>query len=324
MTGDRHWLVYTHGGGRMGNQVLRGAHWLAWAVEHPDEVGVVNMALWPYAADFAGTAASPGCVFPGSNAALDWLSKSRWRMPEWFLKEAECRVLQTVHALGICVPGMQRIGRRLNDGSIINLDGDDFFRRVATHRVTTCAGWQIAGWERLRRRQREVRAYFQPANEHAASARRFIAKQRERFGRLVGVLIRQGDYMTWHNGRFGYPSEQYATWMREVLELEGGAGVGFLIASDARQNPAIFAGLPHVFSTGSANEGGPAIASFAELAECDVIMGPPSTFSATASFVGGRPLWPLNSRGQVMSKEQILHDGLLDAAVDPVYSLVVK
>lgn len=324
MSKDRHWLVYTHGGGRLGNQVLRWAHWLAWANDYGEEVGVVNTTFWPYAALFAGSAEHPGCMTPGSLRVLDVLARARAGAPAWLVEKTEWRVQHAVHALGLCVPGMQRVGRRVQHADdVIDLDGDAFFRRVSSHRVTTCAGWRIAGWERVGRRQEELRAYFQPAGEHALRARDFIEIQRARFGRLVGVLIRQGDYMTWREGRFGYPTEDYVEWMKQVLELEGG-GLGFVIASDTVQDPARFAGLPHVFSTGSANAGGPVIASFAELAGCDMVMGPPSTFSAMAAFAGGKPLWPVYARGQVMDRGQILYNALLDAARDPVYSLVVK
>lgn len=323
MKDGRRWLVYTHGGGRMGNQVLRWAHWLAWAMDYPDRVGIVNLAFWPYARFFEGSSAHPGCVYPGDNAALDFFASARARVPEWVLEKGEWRAQQVVHALGLCVPGVGRIGRRLVHDERITLDGDGFVERLSAHRVTTCAGWTIAGWERVRRRREELRAYFRPAGGEGRRAKEFVAALRARFGRVIGVLIRQGDYMEWHGGRFGYSSDEYARWMREALALEGGGAV-FLIASDTVQDPALFAGLPHVFSSGSANAGGSAIASFAELAECDLILSPPSTFSATAAFVGGIPLWPVGGRGQILAKEQILADGLLDAAKDPICSLVVK
>ncbi len=323
MREGRSWVIYTHGGGRMGNQVLRWAHWLAWAMDFSERVGVVNLSFWPYASFFEGTCERPGCSSP-PNAVLDRFVAWRDRLPEWFLHRAEWRAQQLVHALGACVPGAARIGRRWPPDLRIDLDGDRFVDRVGAHRVSTCAGWEIAGWERVRRRREELRAYFRPAGEHARRARDFVAAQRARFGRVVGVLIRQGDYMTWRDGCFGYPSSRYARWMHEYLALEGGGGAGFLIASDTTQDPACFAGLPHVFSSGSANAGGPAIASFAELAECDLVLSPPSTFSATAAFVGGRPLLPLCDEEQVLAREQILAEALLDAAKHPICSLVVK
>lgn len=323
MSEERNWLIYTHGGGRMGNQVLRAAHWLAWAMDYPDRAGVVNLAFWPYARFFEGSCAHRGCVYPGRSAAMDFLASVRDRLPEWFLNKAEWRTQHLVHSLGLYLPGAQRIGRRLGHDQRIDLEGDAFIDRLSGHRVTTCSGWGIAGWSRVRRRREELRAYFRPAGGMAMRAREFVAGRRARFGTVIGVLIRQGDYMTWRGGRFGYPTTEYVRWMRELLALEGG-GAGFLIASDTRQDPALFAGLPHVFSSGSVNAGGPAMASFAELAECDVVLSPPSTFSSTAAFVGGRPLWPVCERGQVLAKGQILADGLLDAAKHPICSTVVQ
>lgn len=324
MKEPRSWVVYTHGGGRLGNQVLRWAHWLAWAMDYPDRAGVLNLSFWPYASFFAGSRENRGSLFPGESRALHRLVSVRDRLPAWLLERTEWRVQQLAHTLGACVPGAARIGRRWPADEQINLEGDTFVERVCRHRVNTCAGWRIAGWERVRRRRERLRAYFQPAGEHARRAREFVTGQRARFGRVFGILIRQGDYMTWRDGRFGYSTEDYVAWMRELLALEGGGGAGFLIASDTWQDPARFADVPHVFSSGSANAGGPAIRSFAELAECDLVVSPPSTFSAAAAFVGGKPFWPLCSRDQVLAREQVLADALLDAAKHPVCSLVVK
>lgn len=323
MNGGRSWLVYTHGGGRLGNQVLRWAHWMAWARDFPERVGVVNLAFWPYAQLFEGSCRRLGCAQPGNIAALDRLAAARDCLPEWILSKVEWRAQHVVHALGQCVPGAERLGRRLEHDLRIDLDGEGFADWLSGNRVTTCAGWRIAGWERVRRRREELRAYFRPAGGRAQQARDFVSALRARWGRVIGVLIRQGDYLTWQGGRFGYPTFEYVRWMREILEMERGR-VGFLIASDTVQETARFAGLPHAFSNGSANAGGPAIASFAELAECDVVLSPPSTFAATAAFVGGRPLWPVCERGQVLAREQILAEGLLDAAKHPICSLVVK
>jgi hypothetical protein len=323
MSERRRWLVYTHGGGRMGNQVLRWAHWLAWAMDYPDQVGVLNLAFWPYARFFEGSSAQPCCLFPSQSETLDFLASARRHLPDWFLARAEWRAQHAVHALGACVPGLGRIGRRWDNHEAISLEGHDFFERLRDRRVTTCAGWEITGWSRVRRRRDELRAYFRPAGEVGRRSREFVAEQRARFGKVVGVLIRQGDYMQWQRGRFGYPTNKYVEWMKEFSSLNGGR-VGFLIASDTWQNPALFEGLPHVFSGGSVNVGGPAIVSFAELAECDLVLSPPSTFSATAAFVGGRPFWPLCVPEQTLDASQILADGWLDATNHPVCATVVK
>jgi len=317
-------VVYTHGGGRLGNQVLRCAHWLAWAMDYEDKAAVVNVAFWPYAALFEGSWRHPGCASSGRWPVADYPALARRLLPARALEVLEPRAQHAIHALGLCVPGVQRIGRRWVHDEVIDLDGDGFFERIEPFRVTTCSGWRIAGRDRLRRRRDEMRAYFRPTPGEAGLAREFVGLQRARFGRVVGVMIRQGDYMQWQGGRFGYSTSDYARRMHEFLAVEGGAGTGILIASDTWQEPSHFAGLPHVFSRGSVNAGGAAISSFADLAECDLILSPPSTFSAAAAFVGGRPLWPINTRSQTLQRSQVLADALLDAPGDPIYSQVVQ
>jgi hypothetical protein len=86
----------------------------------------------------------------------------------------------------------------------------------------------------------------------------------------------------------------------------------------------LFAGLPCFFATGTLNAGGHWFESWVELSQCDVIVTPPSTFSATAAFVGGVPLWPVLSADQMMAPEQRIEDGMVGAARHPLFSRSVK
>ncbi len=299
----------------MGNQIIRAAHWLAWAMDYPDDIRLVNLAFWPYASSFQGTVDWPGCAYPSAIKGLDDLARLRSHLPGWFLDKAERRFQHLVHAVGAVLPGMQRLDDCPDGAAGINLDGDDFYQRVVLKRVTTCAGWNITGWSRVRHHQNELRAFFRPHNPVAAKAAAFVAGLRERCDRVVGVFIRQGDYMTWQGGRFGFSTLHYVRWMRQVLDIESGHRVCFLITSDTWQDPGQFAGLPYVFSNGSKNAGGSAITSFAEMSECDLILTPPSTFSSAAAFVGKCPLWPVVRPDQSLSSDQIEHNVLLDEAI---------
>ena len=78
------------------------------------------------------------------------------------------------------------------------------------------------------------------------------------------------------------------------------------------------------FGTGSANVGGNWFESWVELSLCDFIVSPPSTFSATAAFLGRIPIWPVLSGDQAMAFDQVIADGLVGAARHPVFSLAVK
>lgn len=321
MSRPPHQVIYTHGGGRLGNQVIRFAHWIAWALEHAGEAEVLDLAFWPHARDFAAWRAHPGCVFPPRAGRAD-----RWvgRFPG-LLRAAEknSRLPRVVQAAGRVWPGWQAVDLDISREESLALDAA-FLARVQQRAVTTVCGWKIANWPLFEKHAAAVREFFRPAPEHAQAAADFVGGLRRAHDLVIGVQLRQTDYRAWHAGRFLFSTTQYAGWLRQIAALHPGRRLAFVVTSEVTHEPAAFAGLPVFFAGGSANAGGPAIRSWAELARCDVIVSPPSTFSATAAWIGGVPLWPLAAADQAMALDQIFSGGIVAAARHPVFSLAVK
>jgi len=320
----RHLVVYTHGGGRLGNQIIRWSHWLAWAWDHSDKAEVINVAFWPYALYFSGSHRHPGCVEPPSRVTADLLARARGVLPVSASRRVDGRIYPWSHRVACLSRAVQSVALDDLRGETIDLDGDSMFARISSHRVTMCSGWKIAGWGRWKHHQERLRAYFQPSTAHRARGLKILSELRTNADVVIGVLIRQTDYRDWHDGRFYFSTQNYAAWMRQATELYQGRRVSFLVACDERQDPSRFEGLSFRFASGAINTGGKAFESFVELSLCDAILGPPSTFAATAAFVGGRPLWPLFESEQRLRFDQLIDNSLLDAAAHPIYSLSVK
>lgn len=324
MSRPPHQLIYTHGGGRLGNQVLRFAHWMAWALEHPGEVEILNLSFWPQAEYFAEWREHPACVFPARANGLDPVARLRRAFPEWITRRLDWRVQRAVHARGRNRPGWQAVTLDDVAAESIDLAGPDFLARVKRQRVTTCAGWKIAGWDLLAKHQAAVRGHFRVAEPHAASARVFIAALRERHDLVIGVLVRQSDYREWDDGRFYFSTELYAGWIRQLVDLHPGRRVAVVIASEEEQDVRLFKDLPVHLATGNPGTGGHWFDKWVELSLCDLVLTPPSTFSATAAFVGQVPLWPLVKADQTLALDQIIPDGMIGAARHLVFSRAVK
>ena len=77
-----------------------------------------------------------------------------------------------------------------------------------------------------------------------------------------------------------------------------GRKVAFLVCSDERQDPAVFAGLNVTFSDNSA------VVDMYALAGCNFIVGPSSSFSQWASFYGNVPLHILNYKAHETFRDQ--------------------
>ena len=307
-------LIYTHGGGRLGNQIIRLAHWLAWTRAHPGRVNVIDLGFWRYAKYFSRWAEQPGSAFPQTSVGANLLAELQGWMPEWALDRAEPRFQRLVQAAGRSWPGGGAIALDDAKGEGFDLDDPAFLRDITRRRVTTCSGWKIASWPLVAEQQTELRECFRPKPQWTNAAAAFIAGLRARHDLVIGVQIRQSDYRTWNQGRYFFPTSRYAAWLRQLLDLHAGRRVAFVVASEERQDPALFAGLPVYFATGSVNAGGPWFESWVELSLCDLVVSPPSTFSATAAWLGTGPLWPVWTAGQQLAPDQILRDPLLDAA----------
>lgn len=99
--------------------------------------------------------------------------------------------------------------------------------------------------------------------------------------KTLGVHIRRKDYKQFLNGRFYFSHTTYLSWIDHARTLIGDVEIIFFsndptyVAEHLREHGRIF--------NGTAKE------DLAMLSHCDYILGPPSTFSMWASFIGHKP-----------------------------------
>jgi len=317
-------VIYTHGGGRLGNQIMRFAHWMAWAREQAGQVEVLNLAFWPHADFFAVWREHPACVFPVRPHPLDEVARWRRALPARVRRSLDGRGARAVQALAPWWPGAGVVALDDEAKEVRELAAPAFAAAVTARRRTFGAGWRFAAWDLLRRHEPALRGFFRPARDYAAPAEAFIRRIRRDHGLVIGVLIRQSDYRTWHDGDFFFPTTRYAQWIGEALDLHAGSRPACVVASEERQDPAAFAGRPVYQASGNPGEGGHWFENWVELSLCDLIISAPSTFAATAAFQGGVALWPVTAADQVLARDQILPDGMIGAAHHTVFSLSVR
>lgn len=104
----------------------------------------------------------------------------------------------------------------------------------------------------------------------------------------VGVHLRRGDYATYLGGKYYYSQETYRSYMQQMLcLLTAGTtprAVRFLLCSNERIEKADFSEFQII-----RQKDGDMMVDLYALAQCDYIIGPPSTYSQWASFYGQRP-----------------------------------
>ena len=162
-------------------------------------------------------------------------------------------------------------------------------------------GWSTRTDTRyLAQTKKELQRIFRPKDSIINKAEGLIGKIKQTSDIVVGVHIRRGDYATWNDGRFYYELEDYYQFMLRVKELYQGQRVSFFISSNEDFELDIFTDCDcHRFGQESSG----AILDLYSLSICDLIIGPVSSFSRWASFIGEVPLCFLETKDQEFTKD---------------------
>lgn len=115
---------------------------------------------------------------------------------------------------------------------------------------------------------------------------------------VIGVHIRRGDYKFFENGKYYYSDREYSKWMQYLYQSN--PNVVFLLCGNEKVDEQQYVNLPVYFMNGSASE------DLYCLSRCDYIMGPPSSFSRWAAYMGG-------------NKRAVLKEKSKDYAFDDFY-----
>lgn len=146
----------------------------------------------------------------------------------------------------------------------------------------------------------EIKRIFRPKDEIMNKAEGVIKEMKQNSNLVVGVHIRRGDYATWHNGRFFYELEDYHQFMLRIKELYKDRRVSFFISSNEDFSLDIFTDCE---CRRFGKEPSGAILDLYTLSVCDRIMGPFSSYSRWASFIGEVPLCFLETKDQKFTEE---------------------
>ena len=324
-------IVFTHGGGRFGNQFLNAANLIALDREF-DSLDVIDLALIPYSEHYQNDNMP---LISVDNASMEniWKTlfnglwsvnpKKRAIFVRW--DKIRCRTVHSLadhapNAQSVCaghtnyaVPGEMFESLRLNDAA------ETVFNRQP---LTVLSGWRGRCWPLVKTHETAVREALTIGTPHRERAREFIQSLRDDYDCLVGVLLRQGDYRSWHDGDYYFETSRYEQWLDSHERSHSNERIGYVIASDEPQHGHFEATNRHT-ATGKEIGTGHYLESLVELSLCDVILTPPSTFSTCAAFLGETPVVPLHDENPTDSWVKL--DGhLFDCLEHPHMSESVK
>ena len=143
--------------------------------------------------------------------------------------------------------------------------------------------------------KKELQHIFRPREEIMDKARQMISEIRQNAEFVIGVHIRHGDYKTFFDGRYYYTLEEFHQFMLQIQNLYQNKKVAFFISSNEPFSTDFFDGC-HCYRFGKEPSGD--ILDLYTLSLCDRILGPWSTYSRWASFIGEVPLCFIESKTQ--------------------------
>lgn len=131
---------------------------------------------------------------------------------------------------------------------------------------------------------------------------KIILKIKEQYQnpKLIGVHVRRGDYVAWENGKYFYDLSDYYSAINEMSkQIENCV---FLVCSneDIEFDNTNNLNIQHIM--------GSAIEDICTLSKCDYIMGPPSTFSGWAAFIGNKLIYFIKDEKDIISLDKFTYN----------------
>lgn len=188
-----------------------------------------------------------------------------------------------------------------------NTPGEDCYKRVdeiLSHRNVIVEGWEVRFYDLFLKYLDEIKSLF--AFTSAIEAR--VRKVMERDGSEIniGLHIRRGDYATWNGGKYFYYDRQYIEIANRLISLFPGKKVTlFVSGNDPKLNHDAFrlgvSGAKVCFADGNPGE------DLCLLSKCDILAGPPSTFSLVAAMYQDVPLYWIKNPDADVTLESFGH-----------------
>jgi len=175
--------------------------------------------------------------------------------------------------------------------------GSNDFIKSAKSTILFVEGWLYRDKENLLKHRDTIKKIFTPKAPYLLEIETTLKRCSEKGDCIIGVHIRRGDYQTFNNGLWYYSDQVYTEKMKdlEIQLAKKHKRCVFYICSNEEIDKSHFQDFNVVI------ESNHFIVDLYMLAHCNYIIGPPSTYSAWASFYGNVPLL------HIMTPESEIH-----------------
>ena len=267
--------------GQLGNRLVLFAHFIAFAIEN--NLVIMNSAFDEYADFFETTSKDSFCCYPPK---LIFKGNKVVRKGFRLLTSFAMRLMNFATKNKVNL-NQAKIITANNWQERVSLDSPKFYSSLKHQKVIFTQGYCFRANSYFADNADRIREYFTPIEKYRYNVLSLINSIKSSSDILVGVHIRHGDYKTWKNGKYFFSIEQYVEIMKQVKKVFFEKTVAFLICSNANCDKNIFADFNVAFGSNHILE------DMYALAQCDYIIGVPSSYNRWAAFYGSVPLYTI-------------------------------
>ncbi len=166
----------------------------------------------------------------------------------------------------------------------------DLLQRLASHKIVFFAGWRFRDFEGVVFHAEKIRHFFKPAKNYMNDLERFTRQFREGCDTLIGLHIRLGDYKE-QAAQWYFTLDYYRQLVIHLQSIFSNRNCFILLASNENVREH-FTDISNIkFCPGHI------LLDLYLLAECDYIIGAPSTYSEWAAFYGNKRYFRILEEG---------------------------
>lgn len=163
-----------------------------------------------------------------------------------------------------------------------DLEQIDYYRtRILDSKLLFCRGWYFRSWETTLKYRSYYQELFKPNIDKSLKEMAWMA-DRTGVEKIIGVHVRRGDYKFFQGGIYYYDDKVYIDKIRQLHAALGGDSKIMIFTDDKNLNTAVYkASFKNIMISNN-----PVKVDHYLMSRCDYIIGPPSTFSLWASYIG--------------------------------------
>lgn len=166
--------------------------------------------------------------------------------------------------------------------------------------LTFCEGFQFRANKLVKKYRKEYKKQFDPNINKDLYRNKYFVKTNDD-SKIVGIHIRRGDYKGYKDGIYFYDDEIYIEYMNQISTLLSENCTFILFTNDEQLD---FKKYESKFKDKIIISKEDVHIDHFLMSECDYLLGPPSSFTAWASFIGHAKLFQVENKNEYLSLDK--------------------